>query len=122
MASSLERRGRNVGRHHAPGGRAFFLDWRAPTEKAEQAAARLWDTGTVQPDDLVVSAIWYDDPRPASRWVTQDDLSPAEKDRLLVVAQQALGVGWVEQPPAGTDREAWSLDDLTDDQLITLGA
>ena len=84
--------------------------------------ARLRHTGTVQPGDLVVSAIWYGDPRPASRWVTQDDLSPAEKDRLLVVAQQALGVGWIDKPSRHQAPAEWSLDDLTDDEFLALGA
>lgn len=101
MAESVPvRRSAALGRGDARGdGTAlFFLDWRHPTVKAEQSLAALREAGTIQPDDLVVSAVWYGYPQPPSRWVSHQDLTSAEKDRLLVVAQQALGADWIASP------------------------
>ena len=97
------------------GASRFFLAWREPTVTAEHDIARLRAAGTVQPDDLIVSAIWYGEPQPPSRWVTQEDLSAAEKDRLLVVAQNALGAGWIAERAAALSRPDlawWSEDEL----------
>src|SRR4051812_10779764 len=87
----IETRLRKLEAARRPAGGVFFLAWGRDAAEIERAGTSARAAGSLNRGDTLVRALWTGpDDTPASRWIGERDLSPAEDDALTVEMERRL--------------------------------